>query len=212
MRIYNYDPETGEFLSEGAADESPLEPGVYLIPAHATDQPAPTAKVGQAAVYQDGTWRLVPDYRSQSVCLIDADGYYAGPAALALGESPDARHILTDPPAAEIPRPLWSDDKWIDGRTPAETLAAYTAAVQARLDDFARTRGYDGILSACSYASSTNAKFSAEGQYCVSARDKTWAKCYAIMAEVESGKRQMPTLGEIMAELPVLSWPVTKNK
>ena len=88
-------------------------------------------------------------------------------------------------------------------------MAAYTDAVQARLDEFARTRSYDGILSACSYATSTNAKFSAEGQYCVSARDETWETCYAIIAEVESGKRTMPTLGEIMAELPALIWPVT---
>ena len=209
MHIYNYDPETGEYLSAGVADESPLEPGVYLVPANATIKPVPALKPGQAAIFDDGAWRAVADYRGRSVCALDADGYYSGPAELALGESPDARRILADPPPADLPRPKWSGSAWVDGRTPSEILSAYTAAVQARLDEFARTRSYDGILSACSYATSTNAKFSAEGQYCVEARDITWATCYAIIAEVESGKRTMPTLGEIMAELPALAWPVT---
>lgn len=85
--------------------------------------------------------------------------------------------------------------------------AEYTAAVQKHLDDFARTRGYDNILSACTYATSTVPKFAAEGQYAVEARDATWAKCYEVLAEVEAGSRPMPTLDELLAELPVLEWP-----
>ena len=47
------------------------------------------------------------------------------------------------------------------------------------------------------------------GQYAVEARDATWAKCYEILALVESGSRQIPTLDELLAELPVLAWPQT---
>ena len=92
--------------------------------------------------------------------------------------------------------------------TPEEQLAAFTAAIQARLDDFARTRNYDDILSAASYATSTMAKFKTEGQYAVEARDATWAKGYVIMDDVLAGRRPMPTLEEVLAELPALSWPV----
>lgn len=35
MKIYNYD-DNGIFINEGIADESPLEPGVFLIPANST--------------------------------------------------------------------------------------------------------------------------------------------------------------------------------
>ena len=92
-------------------------------------------------------------------------------------------------------------------RLSEKIIAQYTAAVQKHLDDFARTRGYDGILSACTYATSTNPRFAAEGQYAVEARDATWTKFYEVLAAVEAGSRPMPTMEELIAELPVLEWP-----
>lgn len=91
--------------------------------------------------------------------------------------------------------------------TEAEIVAACARAVQQRLDDFAKTRNYDGILSASTYASSAVPQFAAEGQYCVGARDATWAKCYEVLAAVQAGTRTMPTLDELLAELPALAWP-----
>lgn len=82
------------------------------------------------------------------------------------------------------------------------------AQVQDRLDAFARTRNYDGILSACTYATSTVPKFQAEGQYCVNARDATWSSLYAMLAEVQAGTRPVPTsYADIEPELPPLVWP-----
>ena len=81
--------------------------------------------------------------------------------------------------------------------TPEQIIAQYTAGVQKYLDDFARTRNYDGILSAATYATSSVLKFQAEGQYAVAARDATWAKCYEILAAVEGGTSPMPTEARI---------------
>jgi hypothetical protein len=103
----------------------------------------------------------------------------------------DGRPVLQDPPPP----------------TTEQIIAEYTAAVQQRIDAFARTRNYDGILSAATYATSTVLTFAAEGQYAVAARDTTWAKCYEILAAVESGARPLPTLAELFAELPALVWP-----
>ncbi len=81
-------------------------------------------------------------------------------------------------------------------------------ATQARLDAFARTRNYDGIMSACTYATSPTPKFAAEGQYCVAQRDATWAKLYQMLAEVQAGTRPMPSsFADIEPELPALAWP-----
>lgn len=83
-----------------------------------------------------------------------------------------------------------------------------TTQTQQRLDTFAKTRNYDGILSACTYATSTVLAFKAEGQYCVEARDLTWAKLYEILAEVQAGTRPVPAgYADIEADLPVLVWP-----
>lgn len=103
------------------------------------------------------------------------------------------------------------DDVWtapVEAVDPAKVIAEIVKKVQKRLDDFARTRAYDGILSACTYATSTVTKFQTEGQYCVNARDATWSKCYEILAEVENNIRPpVYTYEEIESELPVLQWP-----
>ena len=91
---------------------------------------------------------------------------------------------------------------------PDQLMAQIVQATQARLDAFAQQRNYDGILSACSYATSTVPKFQAEGQCCVQARDATWAALYAILAQVEAGDRPLPQgYAELEAELQVLAWP-----
>lgn len=91
----------------------------------------------------------------------------------------------------------------------AELQADIVAQTQNRLDAFARTRNYDSILSACTYATSTVPKFQGEGQCAVNARDTTWATLYTIMAEVEAGTRPMPTgFADIEPLLPALEWPV----
>lgn len=90
----------------------------------------------------------------------------------------------------------------------AQLVRQITDSTQARLDTFARTRNYDGILSACTYATSSVLTFQVEGQYCVAARDETWAKLYQIMNEVQAGTRPMPaSYTDLEPELPVLAWP-----
>lgn len=117
---------------------------------------------------------------------------YGAPELVAM--TPQEVHEHLNPPA---PQP-----------TTQELQARFTQAIQARLDAWARTRNYDGVLSATTYATSTVPKFQAEGQRAVELRDQTWAAAYAILAEVLSGTRPMPaSLADIEADLPVLEWP-----
>ena len=58
MKIYNYAPDTSIFHAEGLADESPLEPGVFLIPAYATTLKPPKATLPEVAVFKNGTWNV----------------------------------------------------------------------------------------------------------------------------------------------------------
>jgi hypothetical protein len=116
--------------------------------------------------------------------------------------------------------PVGGVQQWEVYALPAEEAAANQAsaaqalqqsivdATQRRLDEFARTRNYDGILSACTYSTSTVPKFATEGQYAVEARDATWAKLYSILDEVNAGTRPITSgFSAIESELPVLVWP-----
>ena len=73
-------------------------------------------------------------------------------------------------------------------------------AVQNMLDNAAKAKRYDSILSACSYAAYPN-QFQAEGQEFVAWRGAVWAKCYEILGEVEAGTRAAPTVSELLAEI-----------
>lgn len=90
--------------------------------------------------------------------------------------------------------------------TAEEIQKMLTDGVQNYMDTKAQERGYDNIHTACSYANSTDEIFKAEGTACLAWRDSVWRKCYNILDEVKAGKRAIPTLEEVIAELPVLVW------
>ncbi|EEG08943.1 DUF4376 domain-containing protein [Pseudogulbenkiania ferrooxidans] len=74
MFVYNYHHDTGECIGKVPANESPREPGEYLVPAFATPAaPPPTsarecvcyldAGGGVPASHTDGSWQVQPDWR-----------------------------------------------------------------------------------------------------------------------------------------------------
>lgn len=110
---------------------------------------------------------------------------------------PSTAGIVVEPdPVPEVPAPT----------TLEELTKVYTDAVQNHLDVGARARGYDNIVSACSYAGYTNA-FEAEGISFGQWRAACWVYCYAELAKVEVGTRPLPTIPEILAELPARVLP-----
>lgn len=57
MKIYNYDVN-GIYIGSSDADESPLEPGVFLLPANATDQEPPAVAEGEQAFFDGESWAI----------------------------------------------------------------------------------------------------------------------------------------------------------
>lgn len=90
--------------------------------------------------------------------------------------------------------------------TKEDLKAALERAVEVWLDTTVQQRSYKDIVSACSYANSTDHVFAAEGIACVKWRDAVWRKYYEILAEAEAGARDLPAAKELLAELPVLEW------
>lgn len=62
MKVYSYHPNTKEFVDESEADESPLEPNVFLLPALSTFQKPPSnIPSGFVAIWntETSTWSVV---------------------------------------------------------------------------------------------------------------------------------------------------------
>ena len=95
-------------------------------------------------------------------------------------------------------------------RVPAtdDNIKNYVNTVQAVMDFESQTHGYDNIFTACTYATSTSDRLRAEGQACVAYRDQVWETCYGILAAVQFGTLPAPTIDGLVAELPVMVWPV----
>ncbi|MDR0736137.1 MAG: hypothetical protein LBF51_04770 [Zoogloeaceae bacterium] len=134
MQIYNYSASTGEYTGEGVAFPSPLEAGVYLVPANATTTPPPQAGEYEAALFDvaQNQWTLAPDYRG--VTLYDKESG----AELAItafwetpGDYPDHTEIAP-PELAENQRAVWQGDAWGVEDIPPPVPASVTMR-QARL-------------------------------------------------------------------------------
>jgi len=146
--------------------------------------------------------------------FVSPDGRIAGEVLVETPANPDGLQIIeSEGIQGDWADYLWNGSSVVHSPIPPTTtqeqiIASLTAQIQKRLDDFAKTRNYDGILSACTYATSTVPKFATEGQYCVQARDATWATGYALMDEVLAGTRPVPSsIADIESELPALAWP-----
>jgi hypothetical protein len=140
MKIYNFDPKSGEYLSISIADPSPLEPGQYLIPAHATDVPPLPAGERETCVYRHGAAVLVPDWRGYSYWL--ADG---------------TRHTITIldvcPPAEALDTP-----------PPAERRRRYEAEAARRIHADLTGRDYDSEAQLAHYAARTGHRYQKEAK------------------------------------------------
>lgn len=90
----------------------------------------------------------------------------------------------------------------------AVIVQQFTEAIQHHLDITAQTKNYASIISACSYAAGTHPKYSAEGKACLMWREAVWDKGYQILNDVQNGIRPMPTIEQVINELPLINWPL----
>lgn len=139
-------------------------------------------------------------YTAAGVPLGDFSGYktvYAEPTEDEVQYSNDGS-VKPEEPAVEpvVPKEPTADEikqMLIDG-------------VQNWMDEVAASRGYDGILSVCTYIDTGVERFDTEGEQARKWRSQVWAYCYAYLDEVLAGTRTIPTLEELIEELPKLDW------
>lgn len=81
-------------------------------------------------------------------------------------------------------------------------LHSLEAALDAHLDSVAQSYRYESIRTMVTYASSDHPKFGAEGRAAVKFRDACYAYGIQVIADVQDGKRGIPTEAELIAEMP----------
>lgn len=87
------------------------------------------------------------------------------------------------------------------------TEAEYATAIQAHIDAAAVSRRYtDGVFLA-TYATSSVPERAAEAAAFIAWRDEVWTFAYAKLAAVTAGTEPVPSIDELIASLPVISWP-----
>lgn len=123
---------------------------------------------------------------------IGANGYYEGEKA-----------DFDDVEVPQRPSPYHEyNNGWV--LSVAKVTESFKGYIQDYLDTEAKVLGYDNVLSACSYASAEN-PYQQEGISFVKWRGAVWAYCYQELAKVQQGTRPMPTIEEIISELPTRS-------
>lgn len=120
----------------------------------------------------------------------DADGF-----ALSLSSWPQDAALATQEQIDAIQTPP---------KTLKQVSQEFENGIQAYLDAEAQSKGYDNILSACTYAYPNN-PFQAEAESFVVWRSNVWAYCYGELDKVTTGSRTMPTIEQIIRELPTRS-------
>ena len=92
--VYLFDGQTGAHAGTYTAQQSALEPGVFIAPANSTATAPPAATDNAVAVYASGAWTVVADYRGQTIY---SQSTGAAEEVTAIGALPSG-YALTAPP------------------------------------------------------------------------------------------------------------------
>ena len=99
-----------------------------------------------------------------------------------------------------------------DGAVPTqediEAATSWTAeyGIDCYIDSVAQAKGYDSRITAALRAGYSN-PWQAEGAAFGAWMDGCYTHCYQVETDVRAGLRPIPTLAEIIAELPAMEWP-----
>lgn len=185
--IYNYHPDTLELVSEGVADQDPLDNANWLIPAYATDIKPLASKADKAACFIDGVWLYKTDHR----------GLWYKPTGEQVGieyldEIADATWTRTAPP----PIPPTAEELML------QAVNAVKEKLQSTIDTKAKTLGFSNGNALMLYAGFTNA-FQSLAQTFAQWEASVWVEADAYKAQVIAGDKPMLTPDEAVAMMPL---------
>ncbi|MDV9031850.1 tail fiber assembly protein [Pseudomonas sp. RAC1] len=135
-KVCNVHRDTGEYVGLGEADPSPLEPGVWVLPACSYRLEAPVFEAGFAAlINRDGTgWERVADHRGATVY---STGTGESQQWQALGDLPQGYTLQAPTTAFDT----WEGEQWVpDEAAMAEAARRSAYFKQSLASQYATSR------------------------------------------------------------------------
>jgi uncharacterized membrane protein YgcG len=83
----------------------------------------------------------------------------------------------------------------------------FASAIQSHVDQTAKSRGYADGVALAGYSTSTIPTWASEATAFIGWRDQVWLYAYTELAKVQGGQREVPTIAELIGELPPIAWP-----
>lgn len=170
-----------------------------------------------------------PDATAWLAALAAQDWQDGTPPGVDLLVSPQLHELSDDPEQLGAPIPgvfvdglfvgaspaAWEAQRIAETEAPAPmlrwpttspTLIDYQASIDARVQETARSRGYNGASSCASYVASTVASWRAEAEAFVAWRDQVYLEVFEMLAAVRAG-RAAPSVEAVVAAIPAITWP-----
>jgi hypothetical protein len=82
--VYLFDKSTGFYEGIAFAQESPLEPGEYLLPECGTEEEPPAVGTYEIALWNNSKWQVLPNYKGVTYWLPDGTKHECTDAGVAL--------------------------------------------------------------------------------------------------------------------------------
>lgn len=121
---------------------------------------------------------------------------------------PDFIKQVIDVPNNVFPGYYQTDTGWVKELPPTPpSIDDFSAAVQIQIDLAAQSRGYGDGFALSTYINSTLPQWAQEAEVFIAWRDQVWLYAYAELYKVQQGQRPIPTINELIAELPTINWP-----
>lgn len=129
--VYHISPSTFEYYGADPAIESPLEPGVFLLPGYATFTEPPIVSENQKQVWQDEEWIIVSDYRGKSIYnqVTKEENFQR-----ALGDVAEGWSLTKPGEFDKWDNGSWAYDPTQDPSSPLNASAALKSKAQETLD------------------------------------------------------------------------------
>jgi len=102
---------------------------------------------------------------------------------------------------------VWAEEGPITAFVAEQSIATFTAAIDAHVESTARAKQYNSAAHLASYVASTVPTWAAEAQAFVAWRDAVWLFALAEMQVIQAGDKPVPTIADLVASLPEIEWP-----